>query len=156
MVRNRHSLKLATAYRAPKRFARSSRSACAASARCECVAFHASPSSATVRVFAERDEDRVEAEPFRARGAAGDLAAQHTGADDLLAVRGERDELAHVLRAAVIDTVERGEDLLDVAILRPPRRQHAGRAAERRDLDPGVVREHPPVRPVPPRDRSAP
>ena len=52
-----------------RRLERQRVSARAARARCECSPFQASPSSATVRVLAVRDEDRVVAEAFAARAA---------------------------------------------------------------------------------------
>src|SRR4051794_11027861 len=69
--------------------------------------------------LAERDEDRIEAEAFRTGSGERDLAAQHAGAHHLVPARRQRDELAHVLRAAIVDAVELRQDLLDVAALCP-------------------------------------
>src|SRR5258708_26386703 len=79
------------------------------------------------------------------RGNERDLAAKHTGADDLVAIRRERNELADVLRAAIVLAVERAKQLLHVPAFGPARRLHTRRAAEGRHLDPRVVGEHPAI-----------
>ena len=61
----------------------------------------------------------------------------------LAAVGVDRDEVAGVARSAVTAVGEGAEQLLDVPALCPARRLDAGAAAERGDLDPRVVREHP-------------
>src|SRR5690348_10237234 len=96
-------------------------------------------------LLADRDEHRVEPEAFAAGRGTRDLAAQHSRADDLRSVRRERDELADVLCATIVDAVESREQLLDMAALRPPCGHDPGRAAERRHLDPRVIGEHPPA-----------
>ncbi len=122
-----------------------SRSARAARARWECSAFHASPSSATVRVWPCGTKTGSNPKPSAPAGAVAIEPREHAGAAALLPVGRERDELAHVVRAPVVDAVERGEDLLDVPPLCPARGLHPRPFTERRHLDPRVVRQHPAV-----------
>src|SRR5690349_9759028 len=92
-------------------------------------------------------EDRIEAEAFAAAGLVGDAAAERARAAPLAAVRRDRDELRHVARAASVsvDAVEHAEHPADLVAGRAPRRGHAGPAVEGRDLDPGVLPDHPRV-----------
>ena len=63
--------------------------------------------------FAERDEDRVEAEAFGPRRLVRDRPVEHARAAQLATLRRERDELADVARPPVL-AVDRGERLRDV------------------------------------------
>ena len=62
-----------------------------------------------------------------------------------LAPERRRDQHADVSRTAIVLPIESGEQLLDMPAVRPARGMHSGRAAERTDLDAGVVREHHPA-----------
>src|SRR5439155_3708493 len=63
----------------------------------------------------------------------------------LAAVRCDEDKLRDVARPAITSPRERRQHLLDMAALGPAGGLHARGAAERRQLDPGVVGEHPAV-----------
>ena len=83
----------------------------AARARCEFARFQSFPSSATVRSSPVGDEDRVVAEALVAAALLAIVALENPGAAQLRAFRAERDELADVAGAAVVDAVELGEQL---------------------------------------------
>ena len=99
--------------------------ACAASARWECCAFQSSPSSATVRVSPRGTKTGSKPKPSSPAGA-GAIVPRARRCRAARALRRERDELAHVARAAVVLALTRAERLLDVAALRPARGLHAG------------------------------
>src|SRR6476661_5047757 len=86
--------------------------------------------------FAERDEDRIEAEALVAGGPERDPAFEHAGAPRFGAVGRDRDQLADVARVAIVASLQGGKQLLDVAVLGPTRGLHARPAAQRCDLDP--------------------
>src|SRR5690348_2572576 len=75
-------------------------------------------------------------------------ALEHTGAAQLAAVRADEDELADVPGATVFGAFELTQEPLDAAgVLRPiARRAHARPAAQRDDLEPRVLPEHPRIR----------
>src|SRR4051812_46030369 len=95
-----------------------------------------------------RDEDRVVAEALAATRLLRDAPFEDARPAYLVAVRPERDDLRHVARAPVLDAFELAEQLRDrrPALGRVPRRVHTRTAAERVDLDAGVLRKHPHVR----------
>src|SRR5579864_1633366 len=91
------------------------------------------------------DEHRVVAEAAGAARLGRDPAGDDPAAAKLLAVRRERDELGDVTRAAVVDAAELAEQLRDRgrALRRIPRGRDAGPAAERSDLDAGILADRP-------------
>src|SRR5579859_7692991 len=92
-------------------------------------------------LLAVRDEDRVVAEATGATRRVGDAPVDDTRAPELLAVGRERDELGHIARASVLDALELAEQLGDRgrSFRRIARRLDAGPAAERGDLEPGIL-----------------
>jgi hypothetical protein len=97
-------------------------------------------------LLAVRDEDRVETEASGAVRLLGDAALERAGAAVLAAVGSDRGELADVAGAAIPFAGERFEDPLDVPTLGPTGGFDAGPAAERLDLESGVLAEHPRIR----------
>src|SRR5688572_31291989 len=87
-------------------------------------------------------EDRVVAEALAPARLERDRALDGGGAAKRLALRRERDELAHVARAPVLDALQRVEQR-GHPVVRPTRRLDPGPSAERGDLDPRVLAEHP-------------
>jgi hypothetical protein len=98
--------------------------------------------------LAERDEDRVVAEALVSARRRRDRPLEHAGAA-ALPFGSERHELADVARAAVLDTVERGEKRGE-GVVGPARGLDPRPPPERRDLDPRVLAEHPPLGERPP------
>jgi hypothetical protein len=94
-------------------------------------------------LLAVGNEDRVEAEAAGAARLRADPALEHARSADLAAVGRDRDELADVARSTIGNPGERLEDPLDVAPLRPAGGLDAGAAAERDDLEPGVLAQDP-------------
>src|SRR5207248_1087391 len=86
-------------------------------------------------LLAGRDEDRVEAEAGRAVSLERDPAFERAGAAELPPVGRDRDELADVAGAPVLDPGERVEDPLHMPALRPARSLDAGLSSERLDLE---------------------
>src|SRR5205823_12583782 len=72
-----------------------------------------------------------------------DRAFQNAAAAQLSAGRLEGDELADVAGAAIARAGEGRQHPDDVLAPGPPRRLHSGPAAQRIDLDPGVLAQHP-------------
>src|SRR6187549_3375378 len=93
-------------------------------------------------LLAGGDEDRVVAEALVAATPRRHRPLEDPGPASLLPHRAERDELADVAGLAIVDAVEIGEKLCD-AVAGPAGRCDSGPAAERRDLDPGVLAEDP-------------
>src|SRR5436305_1588346 len=91
------------------------------------------------------DEDRVVAEAAAAARAVGDRPLEDAGPAQLVAVRGDRDELADVPRAPVLDARQLAEQLRDRrrAFRRVARGVDARTAAERRHLDSRVFADRP-------------
>jgi hypothetical protein len=92
------------------------------------------------------DEDRIEAEAFSAARFGGDVSFERPRAAKLLAGRRHDHELAHVTRSTVFDSVQPVEEPANGIIAAGARRLDSRSAAERRDLDPGVLAEHPVTR----------
>src|SRR5437870_5866720 len=90
-------------------------------------------------------EHRVVAEALAAARLVGNAPLERAGAAKLLAGGRERHELAHVAGAAVLDALELAEELADRgrALGRVARGVEPGPAAERRDLETGVLADHP-------------
>src|SRR6476660_1399436 len=95
-----------------------------------------------------RNEDRVVAEALATRRLVGNAPFERAGAAKLASVRREEDELGDVARSALLDPRQLAQELRDRwrSLGRVPRGQDAGPAAERLDLEPRVLRQHPAVR----------
>src|SRR5579872_1861455 len=105
------------------------------------------PELAACARLAVGHEDRVVAEPAAPARRVGDASVGHARAAQDLAVRTDRHELRHVTSAPVRLLAELAEQLRDRgrALGRIPRGRDARTAAERRDLDAGVLADRPPV-----------
>src|SRR5712691_528502 len=109
------------------------------------------------RLLAFGDEDRVEAEALAAAGFLGDAPLERARAAELLLLRRETDELAHVAGPTVVaaDAGELPEEPAHRIVAPGTRGFDAGAATERRHLDAGVLSQHPDVglchRPTEPR-----
>src|SRR5262249_32617376 len=96
-------------------------------------------------LFARGHEDRVVAEARRPARLSCDSPVERSGAAVLGSVRSEQDELGHVARGALFGVAELAEELRDGrrALRRVPGGFDPWTAAERIDLEAGVLREHP-------------
>src|SRR4029079_14851872 len=101
------------------------------------------------------DEDRVVAEALRSRRLPRDSPLKRADPAQLLPARGEEDKLRDVARAALLDALELAQQLRHRgrAFRRVARREDSGPAAERGDLEPRVLREHPARHVLPPERR---
>jgi hypothetical protein len=99
-------------------------------------------------LLAVRHEDRVVAESLLAARRLGDPAFEDARPAQLLAVRAEQDELADVARPTVLGAAQLAEQPFDRlgALRRVAGRADPRRAAERLDLEPGVLAEDPAAR----------
>jgi hypothetical protein len=94
-----------------------------------------------------RNEDRVVAEALAPTGFFRDPTLERAGAAKLAAVRRKGDELRDVAGAALLHAVELAQQLRNgrSPLGRVARRLYARPAAERLDLEPRVLGEHPPL-----------
>src|SRR5512133_1066044 len=99
-------------------------------------------------ILALGNEDGVEAEALVTRRFGGDVSCERARAAELLAVRAERDELAHVAGPSLVslDTLQLAEHPAHLVPGGAARRVHAWPAAEAGDLDAGVLSQHPDLR----------
>src|SRR5581483_6538522 len=96
-------------------------------------------------LLAVGDEDRVVAEALASGRPFGDAALERAPAPQLAPVRREEDELRHVACAALLESLELAQELRHRrrALGCVARREDAGPAAERVDLEPRVLCENP-------------
>ena len=113
-------------------------------------------------LLALRHEDRVVAEALRATTLGGDPALERARPPHLVAVGPDRDQLADVPGAPILDAVELAEQAVErIVVAGPARRVQPGPTAERVDREARVLAEHPlagrgraPGRTAPSRARS--